>query len=128
MPAFRDTEQLEDVIATLFRTLLEDPEIREKFAAAGVGVQFVLTEPDGVITVTPEGVTTGRKQPVDVSMTMKADVAHAFWMGEITLPRALARGDMTADGPVTKVLGLLPLLKPAYRLYPKLARSKGVGL
>jgi len=62
----------------------------------------------------------------DVTMRMKADVAHAFWLGEVTLPRALSRGEITVEGPVTKVLGLLPLLKPAYRLYPKLAQSKGV--
>lgn len=126
MPVFRDTAQVEDVIGSLFRTLLEDEEIREKYAGAGVTVQFIMTEPEAVIVVAPEGVTTGQKRQADVTMTMKADTAHAFWMGEITLPRALSRGDITAEGPVTKVLGLLPLLKPAYRLYPKLARTRGV--
>ncbi len=127
MGAFRDTAQLEDVIGSLFRALLDDPDIREKYAGAGVTVRFAFTDPAGEVTVAPAGVTAGRGGPAaDVTMTMTADVAHAFWLGEVTLPRALARGEMKADGPVTRVLGLLPLLKPAYRLYPKLARSRGV--
>ncbi|MEW6032802.1 MAG: SCP2 sterol-binding domain-containing protein [Bacillota bacterium] len=128
MPVYRDTAQVEDVIGTLFRTLLEDPEVRERYASAGVTVQFVMTDPDAVITVAPDGVTTGRAAPADVTMKMRADVAHRFWMGETTLPRAISSGDIAAEGPVTKVLGLLPLLRPAYRLYPKLAASRAVDL
>lgn len=134
MPAFANTAQLESVIGGLFRDLLADPDIRERFASAGVTVRFVMTDPAGVITVAPEAVTTGGTgsedgtgpPPPDVVMTMAADVAHAFWLGEVTLPRAMARGDITAEGPVAKILGLLPLLKPAFRLYPKLARQHGV--
>lgn len=132
MSAFQNTGQLEAVIGGLFRKLLDDTEIRDRFASAGVTVQFVMTEPAGVITIAPDAVTTGpdpvggERPAADVVMTMAADVAHAFWLGEITLPRALARGDMVADGPVPKILGLLPLLKPAFRLYPKLAREHGV--
>jgi len=128
MAVFRDTSQLEDTIASLFRALLDDPEIREKYAGAGVTVKFIFTDPAGEVTVAPGGVTTGPAPTptADVTMRMAADTAHAFWLGEVTLPRALARGEITAEGPVTKVLGLLPLLKPAYRLYPGLARSKGV--
>jgi hypothetical protein len=128
MPVFRDTAQLEEVIGSLFRALLEDPGMKEKYASAAVTVQFVMTDPDGIITVAPDGVTTGKRRPADVTMRMKADTAHAFWLGEVTLPRAMSKGDMVADGPVTKVLGLLPLLKPAYRLYPKLATARGVSI
>jgi len=128
LPAFHDQTQLEDTIGSLFRALLEDADTRKRFAAAGVTVQFVMTQPDGVITVAPDGVSTGERLAADVTMTMKADTAHAFWLGEITLPRAMASGDIKAEGPVAKILGLLPLLKPAYRLYPKLARSKGVDV
>lgn len=126
MGAFRDTAQLEDVIGTLFQSLFDDPEIRSKFLATGMTLQFVMTDPDGVIAITRDGVNTGERKPVDVTMTMKADTAHAFWLGEITLPRALSRGDIVTDKPVTRILGLLPLLKPAYKMYPKLARSRGV--
>ncbi len=126
MSAFRDTAQVEDVIGSLFRALLEDPETREKYTATGLRVQFVMTGPEGLIAVTPEGVVTGRRLPADVTMTMEADTAHDFWLGETTLPRALSTGTIKAEGQITKVLGLLPLLKTAFRLYPKLARSKGV--
>lgn len=127
MGVFRDTAQLEDVIGSLFLTLLDDPDIRAKYAAAGITVRFVFADPAGEVTVAPDGVKTGPGLPApDVTMMMKADVAHAFWLGEVTLPRAMARGDMKAEGSVARVLGLLPLLKPAYRLYPRLARSKGV--
>ena len=54
----------------------------------------------------------------DVEMTMKADTAHKFWKGKVNLVTALARREITAKGPIPKILKLLPIIKPAYALYP----------
>jgi hypothetical protein len=61
----------------------------------------------------------------DVSMTMKADIAHAFWHGKVNLVAALAKKDIVAQGPIPKILKLLPAVEPLYKVYPALLREKG---
>ena len=39
---------------------------------------------------------------------------------------ALARREMVAKGPIPKILKLLPVIKPAYELYPKYLSEKGL--
>ena len=65
------------------------------------------------------------KKP-EVEMSMKADVAHRFWFGKVNLVIALARREMVAKGPIPKILKLLPVIKPAYELYPKYLSEKGL--
>jgi hypothetical protein len=49
----------------------------------------------------------------EVVMTMDADTAHRFFLGELNFAVALARGDIGASGPVRKILKLAPLVRPA---------------
>jgi hypothetical protein len=60
-------------------------------------------------------------------MTMKADVAHAFWHGKVNLLSALAKKDIVAQGPIPKILKLLPTVEPLYKQYPLLLKEKGYG-
>jgi putative sterol carrier protein len=64
----------------------------------------------------------------DVSMSMKADVAHQFWLGKINLVSALAKGEIKATGPIPKILKLLPAIKPLYDEYPKILRENGMEI
>jgi hypothetical protein len=58
---------------------------------------------------------------------MKADVAHAFWHGKVNLLGAIAKRDIVVQGPLPKVLKLLPAVEPLYKVYPALLREKGYG-
>ncbi len=40
-------------------------------------------------------------------------------------PLALARGEMTAEGPTAKILKLVPLLKPVFPRYKQLLIEQG---
>jgi len=60
-------------------------------------------------------------------MTMNADFAHKFWHGRANLITALTRRQVVARGNVPKTIKLLPILKPAYDLYPDFLREKGLG-
>ena len=42
------------------------------------------------------------------------------------MPVALAKGLIKAKGPLPKVLNLLPLIKPAYVIYPDIAKKHGI--
>jgi hypothetical protein len=60
-------------------------------------------------------------------MWMSADIAHKFWFGKVNLMAALTRKQMTAKGPIPKILALLPAIKPTYAMYPKYLEENGYG-
>ena len=62
----------------------------------------------------------------EVTMRMSADFAHAFWNGRVNLVSALTRRQVIAKGNVPKTLKLLPILKPAYALYPQYLAEIGM--
>ena len=61
-------------------------------------------------------------------MTLDGDTCHKFWLKQIKMPVALAKGLIKAKGPMPKVLKLLPLLKPAYEAYPAIAQKNGLAI
>jgi hypothetical protein len=56
---------------------------------------------------------------------MEADTAHRFWLGRVNVTEALARGQIKANGPVAKILKLVPLTKPAYPRYKAQLEAQG---
>ena len=58
-------------------------------------------------------------------MSMEADTAHRFWLGEVNVTVALARGQIKAKGPVAKILKLVPLTKPVFPRYKAQLEADG---
>jgi SCP-2 sterol transfer family protein len=132
MPYFQNSEQLQQVLGGFFNSLVNDPSIGQKLKDSKLVIKFAYSDPDLTITVDCS------KNPIvvlfndtslkpEVEMSMKADVAHRFWFGKVNLLAALTRREMVAKGPIPKVLKLLPVIKPAYDLYPKYLQEKGFG-
>jgi hypothetical protein len=136
MSVFRDSKQFYECVGELMDRAKCDPVVGGKIAKSGIVIQFRYTDPDAVTTVN------ARQKPTqpgafvdilhgpcdlhpDVTMTMKADTAHAFWHGKVNLVSALARKEIVAVGPIPKILKLLPAVQPLYRVYPVLLREKG---
>jgi putative sterol carrier protein len=61
----------------------------------------------------------------EVVMSMEADTAHRFWLGEVNVTVALARGQIKAKGPVAKILKLVPLAKPVFPRYKAMLEADG---
>jgi putative sterol carrier protein len=61
----------------------------------------------------------------EVTMSMDADVAHRFWLGQVNVTTALARGQIKASGPVAKILKLVPLAKPVFPRYKAQLEAQG---
>ena len=120
------------MLVGFYELLKEDPGIGPALAATGLCVQFVYRRPDGVITIDAGGDTLDivsgefKGQP-EVTMTMDADFAHRFWHGKANLVSALTRRQVIAKGNVPRTIKLLPVLAPAYRLYPRYLRENGWG-
>ncbi len=132
MAVFESREKLRQVLGGLFEILLNDPEAGPEFASAGITIKFNISDPDAELFITPgdgekgEIVWNDKNIRADVEMTLSADTCHRFWLKQIAMPVALAKGLIKAKGPMPKVLKLMPLLKPAYAAYPEWAQSKGL--
>lgn len=138
MAIFQNSEQFYDCVGELMERAKVDPEIGPKIAKSKIIIQFVYSDPDAITTVNAKGspsqpgayvdVYQGKSSlKADIVMSMKADIAHHFWLGKINLVSALAKGDIKATGPIPKILKLLPAVTPLYKQYPELLKEKGLG-
>ena len=131
MAYFKDADEVYAYIGKLFEDLTEDEELAPKFRKANTVVQYQYRKPDSMITVK---LVEGEDGQVDlgettlepeVVMSMEADTAHRFWLGQVNVTVALARGQMKAKGPVAKILKLVPLTKPVFPRYRQMLEDSG---
>jgi hypothetical protein len=126
MPYFKDADEVYRFIGKLFQDLVQDEELAPRLLRANTIVQYRLREPESTITVRLIEDEDGRVDLGDtdmepeVLMTMDADTAHRFWLGKVNVTVALARGQMKAQGPVPKILKLVPLVKPVFPRYRRM--------
>jgi putative sterol carrier protein len=130
---FKDADEVYEYIGRLFEELADDEELAPKFRKANTIVQYQYRDPESQITVK---LLDGQDGQVDcgetamdpeVVMTLDADTAHRFWLGEVNVTVALARGQIKAKGPVAKILKLVPLVKPVFPRYRRLLADAGRG-
>ena len=134
MPVFESSEKMETILGELFVKLLADPVMGPKFVASDIVIKFNISEPSGTLWITPGDGTKGevlwgdQDLKATVEMTLSGDTCHQFWLKHVSMPIALAKGLIKAKGPMPKVLKLLPLLKPAYEMYPDHAVAHGLSI
>jgi hypothetical protein len=138
MSVFQNSAQFYDCVGELMDRAKQDPQVGPKIGKSGIIIQFRYTDPEAITTVN------GKDKPTqpgafidvihgpcnlkpDVVMTMKADVAHAFWHGKVNLVAALSKREILASGPIPKILKLLPAVQPLYKQYPRLLQEIGHG-
>jgi hypothetical protein len=138
MPYFKDTQEFYACVGELMDRAKRDPNVGGKIAKSGIIIQFRYTDPDAVTTINARDKPTQPGAYVDVihgatdlkpdvSMSMKADVSHEFWHGKVNLVAALSKKQIVAEGPIPKILKLLPAVQPLYKVYPLLLKEKGFG-
>jgi SCP-2 sterol transfer family len=128
---FKSTDEVYDTLGRLFADIVADDELGPTFRKANTIVRYQYTEPEAAITVRLQE---GRAGEVDfgesemepeVTMSMAADTAHRFWLGQVNVTVALARGEIKAQGPVAKILKLVPLAKPVFPRYKAQLEEQG---
>jgi hypothetical protein len=132
MSVYRDDQQVFNVMGTAWERAFADATVRERFCGLQIFVQFRIHEPTAELWLLSDatvhrGAWGGTPDKPVVSMEMKADVAHRFWQDKLNVPLATAKGEIKAKGPVTKIFGLIPLVKPVKALYPALCAQHRVG-
>ena len=131
MGYFKDAQEVYNTIGQLFTELAADDELAPKFRQANTIVQYRHSDPDSTITVRlkedePTDVEFGETEmEPEVVMSMEADTAHRFWLGQVDVTTALARGQIKASGPVAKILKLVPLVKPVFPKYKAMLDEAG---
>lgn len=130
MSAFTSTDELQKTMVELWNQIKNDPSMSEKLLSSKLIVQFHYRDPDGRITIDcsdgQQFIIYGGETKVkpQVEMSMKADIAHEFWLGKVNVPVAILTGKMMAKGPVNKALALLPVIRPAYEMYPDIYKRR----
>lgn len=131
MGYFATAQDVYDHVGKLFEEIVVDAELGPEFQKADTVVQYVYREPEATITV---DLRAGQEPKVDcgetklepeVVMAMDADIAHRFFLGQVNVTIALARGEIKAKGPVAKILKLVPIVKPAFPRYRSLLEAAG---
>jgi putative sterol carrier protein len=128
---FKDAQEVYETIGKLFVDLVADEELAPKFRKANTIVRYEYSDPDSAITVRlkedePGEVDFGDSDmEPEVTMAMNADTAHKFWLGDVNVTVALARGQIKAKGPVAKILKLVPLTKPVFPRYKAQLEAQG---
>ena len=131
MAYFRDTDEVYSYIGRVFEEIAADDELGPKFERANTIVQYEMRDPESRITVRMRE---GEQRRVDlgdtelepeVVMTMAADTAHRFWLGNLSIAAAMSRGQIKARGPVSKILKLVPLVKPVFPRYRQMLEDAG---
>jgi putative sterol carrier protein len=128
---FSDAQEVYETIGKLFEDLAADDELGSKFRKANTIVRYQFSNPESAITLRlqegqPGDVDLGDSDmEPEVTMTMAADTAHRFWLGQVNVTVALARGEIKARGPVAKILKLVPLTKPIFPRYKAQLEAQG---
>ena len=131
MTLFKDDQDVYATLGQLFVGLASDEELAPRFRKANTIVRYQYDDPESAITVRlqegqPGDVDFGESEmEPEVTMTMAADTAHRFWLGEVNVTVALARGEIKAQGPVAKILALVPLAKPVFPRYKAQLEAQG---
>ncbi|CAN5567531.1 SCP2 sterol-binding domain-containing protein [soil metagenome] len=131
MALFNDAQDVYDTIGKLFADLSENEELSPKFRKANTILRHEYRDPDATITMRIREdeevqVDLGETEmEPEVVLSMEADTAHRFWLGQVNIQAALSSGEIKASGPVAKILKLVPLTKPVYPIYKAQLEEQG---
>ena len=132
MSVFDTSDELTSFVTPFLEQIVADPDLRPKFVAGDTSFKVQYTGPDALFlldcTVDPPVVYAGEqadKRESELKLSMSADDGHKFWLGDLNVPMALARRKVKVEGPVGKLLKLLPAITPAFERYQTYATAKG---
>jgi SCP-2 sterol transfer family len=128
VPVFASDTEVYKYIGGVFREGLNDPALVPRLRESGVILRVTYTDPDAILTIDfPGGVV--HEGPVsvrpNVEMVMSADNANRFWLGQLNLAVAMAKGQVRTKGPVAKILKLVPVAKVLFPVYRKALEEDG---
>lgn len=136
MGLFKDSKDLETVFTAFIAEILAHPLIGPKLTRSKMIIQFQYTDPDHQITINLKDPTKEGDLPFawgptslkpDVMFKQSADFSNRFWQGKENVIAAMAKRLVTAQGSIPKALQLIPIIRPSFRIYPKVLERLGMN-
>ncbi len=133
---YKDVDQLYEIYGCFLDRVLRDEKIGPKMGRAGIIIKFIYTDPDSEITIdlknppAKEGYYgTFYLGPCDIKEDVwskqTADHSHGFWHGFQNPIVAITKGLVKQGGNVTAMLKLLPVVRPAFQMFPIVLEEMG---
>lgn len=122
MGLFKDSDDVYETLGVFFEELLAHPDLGVKMANLNMVMHVRYTDPLADLTLdttlSPPVVRRGEEpEHYDAWMEMKADIGNRFWLGDLNVAAAMARGQIKARGGVARLMRMIPVMKPAFGLY-----------
>ncbi len=126
---YKDADDLYKIYGYFLGRVLQDPKIGTKMAKAGIIIKFMYTDPDAEITIDLKNPPQKEgyygtyylgpcELKADVWSKQPADHSHRFWHGLENPIAGITKGIIKQGGKVTAMLKLLPVIKPAFHMFP----------
>jgi hypothetical protein len=134
---YRDAEQLFEIYGYFLSRILQDEKVGLKMSKAKMIIRFIYTDPDCEITIDLKN---PPSQPgsygtfylgecdlrPDVWSKQSADHSHSFWHGFENPIASVAKGKIKQGGNVVAMLKLLPVVRPAFKMFPVILKEMGL--
>jgi hypothetical protein len=129
---FPDAQRFNDTLGAFLAQVMHDPNVGKQFAATNALVKIEFEDPTATMwldcRVTPPIVSCdpgAHTDEPDLLLSMTADTGHRFWLGKQSLPVALTSRKIKVKGPSSKLMRLLPALKPVFSQYEQFLLKQG---
>ena len=134
---YKDADDLYKIYGYFLDRVLTDEKIGTKMSKAGIIIKFIYKDPDTEITIdlknkpAKEGYYgTYYLGPCDLKEDVwseqSADHSHRFWHGLENPIASVTKGLVRQGGKVTAMLKLLPVVKPAFQMFPVALKELGL--
>lgn len=129
MSQFATADEVYATIGAFLTQITQEEEMRAKFVAANTSFRVTYHDPEAVMVVDctqdPPVVTCGDTEtPAEIDLKMSADDGHSFWTGTLNMTVALAKKKVQVAGPMSKMMKLLPAMRPAFPKYKAFLAEK----
>lgn len=125
MPIFTK-EVATELFGELWMKMIKETVFGPKLKESNMSIKYIVNEPELTMFVDGDGPVfdeEAKSKVAVITMKMDGDTVHKFWLKQLFIPKALATRQIKAKGPVSKVLQLLPLLKPGQAMYPEYCKK-----
>jgi hypothetical protein len=129
MSLFSSADELNAMLGAFLQKAMAEPDVSKAFAGTKSLMKVVFTDPDSTLWIDcrqnpPTFLPDSQEEP-GLELTMTADSGHRFWLGRLSLPVALTSRKIKVKGPTSKLMKILPVLKPIYRRYEEFLTEQG---
>jgi hypothetical protein len=125
---FRDSAEVERYVGGILELAAGQPDIASGLEASATSLRILCSDPVCEMNLSlapPMTIAFGPSDIVPVvTLLLPADALDGYFRGRYSILEGLARGDIRAKGPVSRILKILPFTDPLVPLYRELVAAK----